>query len=42
MDLTPCSLLVEFGSEANTLEEAVYAGRLFGVALAELLENYVI
>ena len=41
MDLTPCSLLVEFGSEANTLEEAVYAGRLFGRALANLLEQYV-
>ena len=41
MDLTPCSLLVEFGSEANTLEEAVYAGRLFARALASLLENYV-
>lgn len=41
MDMTPCSLLVEFGSEANTLEEAVYAGRLFGRALAGLLENYV-
>ena len=40
MDMTPCSLLVEFGSDANTLEEAVYAGRLFGKALAELLENY--
>ena len=41
MDMTPCSLLVEFGSEANTLEEAVYAGSLFGRALARLLENYV-
>ena len=41
MDMTPCSLLVEFGSEANTLEEAVYAGRLFGRALAGLLEQYV-
>lgn len=41
MDLTPCSLLVEFGSEANTLEEAVYAGRLFARALADLLEHYV-
>ena len=40
MDMTPCSLLVEFGSEANTLEEAVYAGRLFGRALASLLEPY--
>lgn len=42
MDMTPCSLLVEFGSEANTLEEAVYAGRLFGSALADLLEKYVV
>lgn len=41
MDMTPCSLLVEFGSEANTLEEAVYSGRLFGRALAGLLEHYV-
>lgn len=41
MDLTPCSLLVEFGSEANTLQEAVYSGRLFGRALASLLEQYV-
>ncbi len=30
MDLTPCSLLLEFGSEANTLEEALYAGHLMG------------
>lgn len=41
MDMTPCSLLVEFGSEANTLEEAVYAGRLFGRALARLLEQHI-
>lgn len=41
MDLTPCSLLVEFGSEANTLQEAVYSGRLFGHALAQMLEQYV-
>lgn len=40
MDMTPCSLLVEFGSEANTLEEAEYAGRLFGRSLAKLLEEY--
>lgn len=41
MDLTPCSLLVEFGSEANTLQQAVYSGRLFGHALAQMLEQYV-
>ncbi len=40
MDETPCSLLVEFGSEANTLSEAVYSARLFGNALAELLNEY--
>ena len=40
MDMTPCSLLVEFGSDANTLEEAVYAGRLFGRALSSLLNQY--
>ena len=42
MDMTPCSLLVEVGSEANTLEEAVYAGRLFGRALASMLEAYTL
>lgn len=40
MDMTPCSLLVEFGSEANTLREAEYAGRLFGKSLAGLLAEY--
>ena len=37
MDLTPCSLLLEFGSDTNTLEEAVRAGRMLGDALAELI-----
>ena len=37
MDLTPCSLLLEFGSDTNTLEEAVYAGALLGEALAGLI-----
>jgi len=40
MDETPYSLLVEFGSEANTLSEAVYSGELFGKALALLLNEY--
>ena len=40
MDETPYSLLVEFGSEANTLSEAVYSGELFGKALARLLNEY--
>lgn len=41
MDLTPCSLLVEFGSDSNTLEEAVYTGSLFGKSLSNYLEKYV-
>ena len=39
MDLTPCSLLLEFGSDTNTLEEALRAGRLLGDTLAELILN---
>lgn len=36
-NLTKASLLVEFGTEVNTLEEAKYSGELFGKALvAEL------
>ena len=37
MDLTPCSLLLEFGSDTNTLAEAVYAGYLLGDALGALI-----
>lgn len=39
MDATPCSLLLEFGTDANTLEEAVYSAQLIGEALAEMLDN---
>ena len=38
MNLTKNSLLVEIGSDANTLDEAVYAGKCLGAALAELLK----
>lgn len=41
MDLTPNSLLVEVGTHGNTLEEAVYSGTLFGIALSEMLTEYV-
>lgn len=41
MNVNHCSLLVEFGTNANTLDEVVYSGRLFGVALAKMMENYV-
>ena len=40
MDLTPCSLLVEVGSDASTLDEAVYTGRCLGKAVSKLLEKY--
>lgn len=40
MDVAPCSLLLEMGSDSNTLDEAVYAGRLIGNALADLLKLY--
>ncbi len=40
MDLTPCSLLVEIGSDANTLDEAVYTGRCLGKAVSKILEKY--
>lgn len=35
------SILLEMGSDGNTLEEACYSGRLIGSALAELLDEYV-
>ncbi len=38
--VTPTSLLVEFGTEANTDEEAAYSGALFADALIELLNEY--
>lgn len=40
MHLAPCSILCEFGSDANTLDEAVYSGRLFAISLAKMLEKY--
>ena len=42
LDLTKNSILLEIGTEANTLDEACYSGRLFANALAEmLLDEYV-
>ena len=37
MDLTPGSLLLEMGSNGNTLEEAVYSGELIARSLADLI-----
>jgi stage II sporulation protein P len=36
--MTPGSLLAEFGTEVNTLDEAVYSGSLFGKVMAKQLK----
>ena len=41
MDVTPCSLLLEFGTDANTLEEAVYSARLIGESLGGMLNKEI-
>lgn len=42
MDLTPNSLLIEFGTDVNTLSEATYSGKMVGDALVKVLERYVV
>ncbi len=37
--LTPGSLLIEVGSDANTLEEAVYTGSMLGESLSKMLND---
>ncbi len=39
MELTPCSLLLEFGTDANTLEEAVYSAFLIGDSIGKMLDK---
>ena len=39
MDVTPCSLLLEFGTDANTLEEAVYSASLVGKSIVKMLDK---
>ena len=39
MDITPYSLLIEVGTDVNTLEESAYSGRLFGSVLADYIKN---
>lgn len=39
MDVTPCSLLLEFGSNGNTLEEACATARLAGSSIAKVLRS---
>ena len=38
---TKNSVLIEVGSDGNTLEQAVYSGKMVGVTLANYLEQYV-
>lgn len=38
-NLTPGSLLVEFGTEVNTVEEATYTGTLFGEILVKTMRD---
>lgn len=40
MDTSYCGILLEMGSDANTLREAVYAGALVADSLANLLKQY--
>lgn len=40
MHLTPCSLVIEIGTDANTLDEAVYSANLFAFSLSDFLEDY--
>jgi|GEM_PF-260188 len=40
MHLTPNSLLLEFGTDANTLEEALYSAELMGDAIVQVLLGY--
>lgn len=37
MDVVPCSALLEFGSDSNTLAEAEYSGHLIGKALSKYI-----
>lgn len=39
MDLTPFSLLVEVGTDVNTLSEAAYSARLLGDVLSEFIKE---
>lgn len=40
MNICPQSLLIEFGSNSNSLNEVLYSGELMGKALSDLLHSY--
>ena len=39
MQVSHGALLVEFGTDVNTLDEVLYSGRLFGSELSKVLLN---
>lgn len=39
MNVNTGSLLVEFGTDGNTLDEAIYSGKLFGQSMAKVLQS---
>ena len=39
MNLAPGSLLIEIGTDANTLDEAVYSGEMLGEVIESVLKN---
>ena len=39
MDLVPCALNVEIGTDANTLREAVYSAEILGSSIAEIIKE---
>lgn len=41
MDITPYSLLIEIGTDVNTLAEAAYSGRLLGAVLADYIKQNI-
>lgn len=40
MDTAKCSLLLEVGTDANTLDEALYSGHLTGMILSSIIGEY--
>ncbi len=40
MDTAKCSLLLEMGTDANTLDEAMYSGYLTGMVLTDIINSY--
>lgn len=41
MDVVPCSVLLEMGSDSNTLAEAEYSGHLIGSAIAQYVNEHI-